>query len=180
MTEESSARPSYRRFWPLIIVGIVILLAGAVVIRQRDASGAPEQPIDFKHSIHAQAEVPCLFCHASPMRSDVAGIPSVQRCAGCHQTIKTESPEVQRVLGYWERAEPIPWQAVNDMPDFVFFSHQPHLGAGINCETCHGEVAQMDAARPVANMDMGWCLSCHLQQPEEKVARLTDCLACHK
>jgi hypothetical protein len=29
-------------------------------------------------------------------------------------------------------------------------------------------------------MDMGWCLDCHVNQPEEKVARLADCLACHK
>jgi len=38
----------------------------------------------------------------------------------------------------------------------------------------------MAAARPVRRMDMGWCLNCHLEQPEEKVARLADCLACHK
>jgi hypothetical protein len=29
-------------------------------------------------------------------------------------------------------------------------------------------------------MDMGWCLRCHLEQPQEKVARLADCIACHQ
>jgi hypothetical protein len=84
------------------------------------------------------------------------------------------------VAGYWERGEPIPWVRVNAQPDFVFFSHQPHLGAGLNCETCHGDVGSMTVARPAVKMDMGWCLDCHLKQPEAKVARLADCLTCHK
>ena len=99
---------------------------------------------------------------------------------GCHAVIATDKPGIQEVAGYWERREPIPWVRVNAQPDFVFFSHQPHLGAGLNCETCHGDVGSMTVARPVVKMDMGWCLDCHLKQPEEKVARLADCLACHK
>ena len=74
----------------------------------------------------------------------------------------------------------IPWVRVNLQPDFVFFDHQPHLGASLNCETCHGAVGQMDVTRQTIKMDMGWCLECHVNQPEEKVARLADCLACHK
>ena len=99
---------------------------------------------------------------------------------GCHSVIATDSLLIQEVSGYWERGEPIPWVRVNTQPDFVYFSHQPHLGAGLNCETCHGDVGQMEVARPVVKMDMGWCLDCHLKQPEEKVARLADCLTCHK
>jgi hypothetical protein len=38
----------------------------------------------------------------------------------------------------------------------------------------------MDVTRQVVKMDMGWCLNCHVNQPEEKIGRLTDCLACHK
>lgn len=83
-------------------------------------------------------------------------------------------------MGYWERGEPIPWERVTDMPDHVYFSHQPHLLSGLSCENCHGAVAEMSVAKPVVVMDMGWCLNCHLEQPEDKVARLADCLACHK
>ena len=99
---------------------------------------------------------------------------------GCHAIIATEDKAVQALASYWERGQPIPWNRVNQQPDFVYFSHQPHLGAGINCETCHGDVGHMTVARPVVKMDMGWCLDCHLKQPEAKAARLTDCLACHK
>lgn len=166
--------------WLALVGVLVVLVIGAILVSQRTALAAPEQPIAFSHRLHSTAGVQCLFCHTSPLRSDVAGIPSVQRCAGCHQTIATERPEIQTVMGYWERGEPIPWQRVADVPDHVFFSHQPHLQAGVNCETCHGPVAEMGVAVPVAVMDMGWCLNCHLEQPDERVARLADCLACHK
>lgn len=99
---------------------------------------------------------------------------------GCHAVIATEDPEVQAVAAYAAQGQSIEWVRVNRQPDFVFFSHQPHLSAGLNCETCHGAVSQMTVARPVVRMDMGWCLDCHLDQPEEQVARLADCVACHK
>jgi Cytochrome c7 and related cytochrome c len=177
---ERSGSRFLRFWWLLAIVGVLIVVAAAIFISQRAALAAPEQPIAFSHNLHDEAGIQCLFCHTSPMRSDVAGIPSVQRCVGCHGVIATDRSEVQTVLGYWEREEPIPWQRVIEMPDYVFFSHQPHLLAGLSCETCHGDVGQMSVARPTVDMDMGWCLSCHLEQPEEKVARLADCMACHK
>ncbi len=167
------------RLLVIVLLGIV-LIAGAVYLSTNLAKAAPAQPIAFSHRLHAQAGVQCLFCHSSAMRSDVAGIPSVQKCMGCHQIIAADRQSVQLLAGYWQRQEPIPWQPVNTMADFVYFSHQPHLGAGISCETCHGNVAEMTVTARVTNMDMGWCLNCHLKQPQEKVARLSDCLLCHK
>ncbi len=163
----------------------LLLLAGTgitagVLLTRAQVLAAPAQPIAYSHRVHVEAGIQCLFCHSSALRSPVAGIPSVQKCMGCHAVIAAQSQAIQALAGYWERGEPIPWQRVNRQPDFVFFSHQPHLGAGLNCEACHGDVGQMDAARPVVKMDMGWCLDCHLKQPQEKVARLADCLTCHK
>ncbi len=167
--------------WALfLLLAIAIGIAAGILFTRAQALAAPEQPIAFSHRAHVQAGVQCLFCHTSALRSPVAGIPSVQKCMGCHAIIATESQAVKALAGYWERGQPIPWNRVNRHLDFVFFSHQPHLGAGLNCETCHGDVGRMDAAQPVLRMDMGWCLECHLKQPEEKVARLTDCLTCHK
>lgn len=171
---------SFRRAVILILVGIAALGVAALLLNRRVAQAAPVQPIAFSHRIHADSGIQCLFCHPSPMRSDVAGIPSVERCVGCHQTIASGRAPIKTVLSYWERGEPIPWEPITHMADFVFFSHQPHLLAGISCEACHGAVGQMSVVRPVVNMDMGWCLDCHLRQPQAKVARLTDCLVCHK
>lgn len=180
MADARAKRRLIRPTWYLLAVVIVLLVLAAILLSQRAALAAPSQPIAFSHKRHQDVGIPCLFCHPNPMRSDVAGIPSVERCVGCHQVIANDRPQIQAVLGYWERDEAIPWQPVLDLADHVYFSHQPHLGAGISCETCHGDVGQMTVTRPVETMDMGWCLDCHLRQPEEKVARLADCLACHQ
>lgn len=158
----------------------VLLVSAAIVLTRAKALAAPNQPIEFSHQKHADAGVECLFCHSQAQRSDSAGIPSVQFCIGCHQTIATESEQIQVLQGYWDRQEPIPWVAVNDLPDHTFFSHRVHLSARVSCETCHGPVASMAQLKPLNTMDMGWCLTCHLKQPDEKVARLADCLACHQ
>ena len=168
------------RWLILIAVLIVIGAVGGILLTRAQVLAAPEQPISYSHQAHVKAGVQCLFCHSNALRSPVAGIPSVQKCMGCHAVIATDKPEIKKVTSYWERGEPIPWVRVNIQPDFVYFSHQPHLGAGLSCENCHGDVGNMTVDQPVVKMDMGWCLDCHLKQPEANIARLTDCLTCHK
>jgi hypothetical protein len=168
---------------PAIFAGIaifILLILAAILISRTTALAAPDQPIDFSHKKHSDAGLECLFCHSQALRSDIAGIPSVKFCIGCHQTIATEAEQIQILQGYWDRQEPIPWVAVNDLPDHTYFSHRAHVSARVSCETCHGAVGTMTQVKPLNTMDMGWCLTCHLEQPDEKVARLADCLACHQ
>ena len=169
------------RYWLIGLFFLVVIgvIAGVILTRSH-VYAAPEQPIAYSHKTHVESGIQCLYCHPSALQSPIAGIPSVQKCMGCHNVIKADSPKIQKLANYYDSGEPIPWERVNLQPEFVYFSHQPHLGAGLNCETCHGEVGQMDITRQVVKMDMGWCLDCHVNQPEEKVARLADCLACHK
>lgn len=169
-------RPRLLIFLILIVVGLV----AGVLLTRAQVRAAPEQPIAYSHKSHVEAGVECIFCHSSSLRSDLAGIPSVQKCMGCHNIIATDNTEVQTLTGYWDRGEPVPWVRVNIQPDFIHFSHQPHLSAGLSCETCHGDVGQMTVTRPVVKMDMGWCLDCHLKEPQPKAARLADCLVCHR
>lgn len=168
--------------WYLLVALLIVvaLIAGGIFLTRVQALAAPEQPIAFNHQIHVKAGLQCLFCHSSALRSDIAGIPSMQKCMGCHTIIATDNEAVQALTSFWEDGESIPWTRINNQPDFVFFSHQAHLRAGENCETCHGDVGRMTVTHPVLKMDMGWCLNCHLKQDESKVARLTDCLTCHK
>jgi hypothetical protein len=177
----SLRRWSSRRLWLVIISGglfVLILLVGLFYALTRDARAAPEQPIEFNHQAMVQLGIQCLFCHSDAMRSPVAGMPSVQLCMGCHATIATEAPEIQKVAAYWNAQEPIPWTRVYQMPRFVYFSHRMHLAAGLNCERCHGEVGHMTVAQPVVKMDMGWCLDCHEKQAN--ASQLRDCIVCHK
>jgi hypothetical protein len=139
---------------------------------------APEQPIDFSHRIHAgENQIECLYCHTQASRSASAGVPSVDKCAGCHQQIATDRPQIRRVLEYWENQEPIPWIKVHDLPDFVYFPHKRHVAAGVACQTCHGPVETMDVVSRQAPSQMGVCLNCH---KEHQVEFGTDCLTCHK
>lgn len=169
--------PGGRRLIASVIIAAVVL-AGAYLLFGSRTQAAPQQPIAFNHEIMVQAGIPCLFCHTEAMRSPVAGMPSVEKCMGCHKVIATNSPEIKKVAGYWERQEPIPWVRVNRLPRFVYFSHQVHLATGLNCERCHGDVGHMTVARPAVDMTMGWCLSCHEQQPN--APQLKDCVVCHQ
>lgn len=172
-------RQAIRRFL-LVLLVVAIGVGIAIFITRARLLASPDQPIAYSHEAHVDAGIQCLYCHAQATRSMVAGIPSVERCIGCHQVISAEEETVKQLVAYWERGEAIPWARVNRQPDFVYFSHQPHLGAGVNCETCHGDVGSMEEARPVMSMDMGWCLDCHLDQDPEHVTRLADCITCHK
>ena len=160
--------------------GIIVLAALAFwVVSSSQASPVP-QPIAFNHKIMVTtAGINCLFCHSDATRSPSAGIPSVAKCMGCHKTIAATAPEVVKVADYFTRQEPIPWQRVNILPRFVYFSHEAHVvGGGLNCERCHGDVANMTVDVPVVRMNMGWCINCHTSQPNGQ--QLRDCITCHQ
>ncbi len=169
------------RLW-LVLVGaliVLVLVLGFVgYFFAPKILAAPEQPINFPHSVMVKSGINCLYCHTDAQRGPAAGMPSVEKCVGCHKVINPTNPEVQKIFTYWDQKKPIPWQRVNELPRFVYFSHQAHLSQGINCERCHGDVANMTVDRPVVNMNMGWCLSCHEQQPNAR--QLIDCVICHK
>ncbi|MGW8145012.1 MAG: cytochrome c3 family protein [Anaerolineales bacterium] len=168
------------RKWGLIIpIGVVIVLVAFVYFYTAGrTSAANEDPLAFSHQAMVRLKIDCLFCHTEATRSPAAGMPSVQKCMGCHEVIDTANPKIKILAGYWQRQEPIEWARVNRLPRFVYFSHQVHIAAGYNCERCHGDVGHMTVAVPVVEMNMGWCLNCHKQQPNE--AKLTDCFVCHQ
>jgi len=174
----SRMRPTLR---PLIAgtLLVAVVLGIAYLLRGSRAQAAAQTPIAFNHKAMVQAGIPCLFCHAGARNSPVAGIPSMEKCVGCHKVIKTDLPAIIELAGYWERQEPISWPRVNRLPRFVYFSHQVHVSAaGFNCERCHGDVGNMAMARRVVDMNMGWCLGCHTQQAN--AGQLRDCVVCHQ
>jgi c(7)-type cytochrome triheme protein len=165
----------------LLILGVVlvmIVLLGAYLVFASGSRAAPQQPIQLNHQLMVGAGMPCLYCHNGATRSPAAGIPSVQKCMGCHTVIASDRPEVQKLAGYWERQEPIPWERIYRVPRFVFFNHSVHIAAALNCERCHGDVGNMVETYAVVDMNMGWCLGCHEQQPNAE--QLKDCVVCHR
>lgn len=137
-----------------------------------------EQPIEFPHDRHAGdadkggMQINCMYCHTYARRSAVAGIPPVQKCIGCHQSIDSvrETPRIKKLFEYWDAKKAIPWKKVHDLPDFVRFNHERHIKRFIEqqnrpfqeaCGYCHGNVKEMTVARRSKGLTMGWCASCH-------------------
>jgi hypothetical protein len=143
-----------------------------------DVSGRPGPvgEVPFNHQIHAgQYKIPCLDCHAYADKSPVAGLPSGRKCMGCHKFVAKEKAEVQLLAKRFEDGQPLRWERVFAVPDFIYFSHRAHVGANVDCKECHGDVAAAKTLRQEQPFTMGRCLECH-----EARQATRDCMACHK
>jgi len=133
-----------------------------------NASRGPVQPIPFNHRFHStDLQIDCMYCHTGTERSVSGVVPPLEVCMGCHRIAGTGLPPIEELRGYAQRNEPVPWQWVNKLPEFVQFSHQAHLRNAIDCAECHGPVEQMDRVYQWAPFTMGWCLECHRSAPAD-------------
>lgn len=176
----SSALRTFKKHFLIAAAVIIGFTIGHWVNAAFYSENAPEQPIAFSHRIHAQDnQIPCMHCHVHAATSPSAGVPSVNKCMNCHRNMPAvwESPEIVKLRGYWERAEPIPWVKVHDLADFVYFPHKRHIQAGLECATCHANIENMDVVAQTAPLKMKWCVDCHT---ERAVEHGRDCWTCHK
>lgn len=133
-----------------------------------NASRGPEQPIPFNHRFHTtDLQIDCMYCHTGTERSASGIVPPTEVCMGCHLVAGSGLPPVERLRGYAQNSEPIPWKWVNKLPEFVQFSHRAHLRNAIECAACHGPVEEMDRVYQWAPLTMGWCLECHRSEPQD-------------
>jgi cytochrome c551/c552 len=160
---------------------------------QRQKDYQPEQPIYYSHKVHAGInQINCLYCHGNAWESRHAAIPSVNVCMNCHKSINSYekgpklyaangeeingTAEIQKLYKYagfdpskpnnWDasKAKPIEWVKIHNLPDHVYFNHSQHIRAGkVQCQTCHGEITQMDEVKQFSELSMGWCINCHRQ-----------------
>ena len=79
----------------------------------------------------------------------------------CHSQIRVGSPQLAAVYESWETEQPIAWNRVHDLADFVYYNHSAHINKGIGCSECHGRMDQMVGVWKNEPMTMGWCLECH-------------------
>ena len=168
----------------LSIAGIALfaaMLSGCRGPGEQDPADAPDQPIAFYHNVHAgDNQIPCMYCHYSADRSVDAGIPSVRVCVGCHVPGSSVVPPNQAQLGfpqadrdstwnaealklvsYWKNQEAVPWVRVHRLPEHVRFPHNMHVNSGLQCQTCHGPVQEMEEVYRFSSLQMGWCIDCH-------------------
>lgn len=135
----------------------------------------PAQPIAFSHRVHAGVKnIQCQFCHPYVARSRFPGLPPVEKCLYCHNTIIADHPQILKEHHYYDTQTPVPWRKVNYLPEHVFFNHMRHIRKQIDCRECHGEVKTRDRLKGV-KFKMGFCIRCH----RARKANLGCWLACH-
>jgi hypothetical protein len=192
--------------------GKMIFLTGVLMALLAGWRGFPlilyertEQPVDFSHAVHQdKAGMKCEDCHSFRDDGTFAGIPALEKCAGCHaQAMGTTAAEKRFIESYVTPNREIAWRVYARQPDNVHFSHIEHVKlAKLTCERCHGPQGKTDKLRPYEQdrisgysrdiwghsmsriglhpgdgKKMTDCESCHR---ERGVARAESCLACHK
>ena len=146
----------------------------------------PVQPIHYSHKIHSgDNEIDCKYCHSSSRVSKHSGIPSLNVCMNCHKSISEyngetteeyskefydgEIQKLYKAVGwddveqeYTGETQAVKWVRIHNLPDFSYFNHAQHVSvAGIECQTCHGPVEEMEIMYQHSPLTMGWCINCH-------------------
>ena len=63
---------------------------------------------------------------------------------------------------YTGESQPVEWVRIHNLPDFAYFNHSQHVSVGgIECQTCHGPVEEMEIMYQYSPLTMGWCIDCH-------------------
>ena len=184
----------------VVLLAVLIFLAVSSWSRQPAAARPSPQPIEFPHNTHVQTyKIDCQYCHADARRSEYAGLPSVQRCLGCHKITAADKPEIKKLAEFAGRQQSIPWTRVYKLPEFTYFPHKAHIRAEVACQTCHGLVETMTTVGAVTGpslvndmlnlvglrpspppLTMGWCVDCHRQQNARRNTQAPlDCVMCH-
>lgn len=155
---------------------------------ERDGVGyRPDQPIAFSHRLHAgDMGIDCQYCHVGVTKERSATIPAVNICMNCHTVAQKDKPEIIKLTEYYETGKPLMWKRVHKVPEYAYFNHSVHINKGIKCESCHGDVTQMEKVEQMKSFTMTACLDCH-RNPKENLPYLTNvkngpvnCGACHR
>lgn len=134
-----------------------------------------EQPVPYSHKKHMALGLKCNSCHKNADPGEVMGLPAESICMSCHQTIKADSPHIQKVAAVAREKKPVSWVRIYRLPAYVYFSHRVHTTAGAKCETCHGPVRERDLITKEVLHNMRSCMACHAASKARN-----DCAACHE
>lgn len=120
------------------------------------------QPVAFSHQHHAgELGIDCRFCHMTVETAATAGMPSTYVCMTCHSQIWTGAPMLAPVRDSLAHDQPLVWQRVYGLPEYVYFDHAVHIAKGIGCSSCHGDMDRMQMTRQALHFSMAFCVACH-------------------
>lgn len=158
------------KFW--LIVAFLSITTGWFVF----SKGKPDERKDiikFSHKYHQmEIETSCTDCHAKASESTLASdnlLTTKEECAECHDV---EDEENCTLCHYENEVTRVAFE--NPQRELVF-SHKFHIeDAELACETCHGNLNEVDFANAKSMPDMEDCSTCHNNQQAT-----LECVTCH-
>jgi len=102
----------------VVLLAVLMFFAVSSWSRQPAVAKPSVQPINFPHTVHVQTyKIDCQYCHSDARRSEYAGIPSVERCMGCHKIAGADLPEIKKLAEFAAKQQSIPWARVYKLPE---------------------------------------------------------------
>ena len=126
------------------------------------------------HALHVGRGLECADCHIDEDKSPDPQIPDPEVCDTCHGDPAKLSPGAAAYFKAVTAADgqvtfPQRWKTRDVNPQ-----HSKHIGAGLECTECHGEVADEPFAKPKPVPLMERCTACH-----EARGKTVKCESCH-
>jgi hypothetical protein len=150
-----------------------------------------QQPVEFLHKTHAEKSgvADCGECHALREDGAFAGIPAMEKCAGCHsERIGESTAEATLVNNFIKPGHETPWLVYARQPANVWFSHAIHVKrAGLGCPECHSNYGESDQVRVYEvnrisgySRDIGGHSISRLRRAPHDGMKMSDCEDCHR
>jgi menaquinone reductase, multiheme cytochrome c subunit len=189
--EGANRAPDNFRGKTMFFFGIVGTLLFGWIVFPLFIYKSVDQPIQFSHRSHTGDNIGlgCVDCHSYEKDGRFFGIPSTEKCAGCHEQQLGVSPEEQRLVAdYIRTGREIPWAVYSRQPQNVYFSHATHVKlGGLDCQACHYGHAFTDKLRPARiNRISGYSLDIfgstlfNVPSTPSRGMRMDDCSGCHR
>jgi cytochrome c551/c552 len=114
----------------------------------------------------------CMNCHKSvyeytgnpegPSQEDLANGYTNEFYTGEIKKLYKAVGWDEETQNYTGESQPVEWVRIHNLPDFAYFNHSQHVSvAGVECQTCHGPVEEMEIMYQYSPLTMGWCIDCH-------------------
>lgn len=172
-------------------LGVAVALLVGWVAFPRALYVKKHQPLDFLHKTHAEKSglADCNECHTLRDDGTFAGLPAMEKCAGCHSDkIGDSQAEAILVENYIKPGHETPWLVYARQPANVFFSHAIHVKrAGLNCTECHSSYGESDLVRLYEvnrisgyGRDIWGHSMSRLRRAPHEGKKMSDCEGCHK
>ncbi len=172
-------------------LGVAVALLLGWVAFPRVLYSQKHQPLDFMHKTHAEKSgiADCSECHTVREDGTFAGLPPMEKCAGCHSDKVGESKaEAILVDNYIKPGHETPWLVYARQPANVFFSHAIHVKrGGLTCTECHATYGETDQVRLYEvnrisgySRDIWGHSMSRLRRASHEGMKMSDCEGCHQ